>query len=206
VGSASPKEHLRLARRDVHRQHLLDAAERVFAERGYEGTRMQDVAAESGLSLATVYDLIRSKEDLYADIHRVRGRALLEQAMAASVGATSALDALLRGVGAYVEFLAGHPDYLRIELRESQPWALSPRFISEEQAAQWHTGLHLAIAAFRAAIDEGSVIGEDPEILARLMIAAHQVYLGAWIEAGRVEPAAALIRRMQLHVRRAFGC
>ena len=205
MGNPSPKENVKQARRDMNRQHVFDGAERVFAEHGYERTRMQDVAAESGLSLATVYDLIRSKEELYAEIHRVRGGALLERAMASSAGATSAFDAVLRGVRAYVEFLVEHPDYLRIELRESQPWALSPRFTTEEQGAQWQRGLILAEAAFRAAIAEGSVIPEAPEVLARLMIAAHQVYLGAWVDAGMTEPTSALIARMQLHVKRAFG-
>lgn len=203
--SLSPRENLKQARRDVHRQHLLEAAERVFAERGYDGARMQDVAEQTGLSLATVYALISGKEELYAEIHRARGRALLLRAQQATVGCESALQSLLQGVGVYIEFLTEHPDYLRILLRESQPWALEPRYISAEQERQWREGLELTAAVFRAAIAEGSIVDEDPVLLARLMIAAHQVYLVQWIEAGMTEPAAALVARTQGHVRRAFG-
>lgn len=202
---ASPKLTAREARRDVHRRLLLDAAERVFAEHGYEGTKMQDVAQEAGLALATVYGLVGGKEELYAEVHRTRGEALLEHAVAGTVGARSAWDGLLDGVRAYAEFLVGHPDYLRLHLQESQPWALSPRFTSAEQGALWQKGLKLSVAVFAAAIAEGAVIDEDPRVLARLMIAAHQVFLGEWVDGGMTEPREALIARMQAHVERAFG-
>jgi hypothetical protein len=57
---------------------------------------------------------------------------------------------------------------------------------------------------FRAGIAEGSIVDEDPERLARLMIAAHQVYLVEWVEAGMRRPAPELIAAMQEHLRRSF--
>ncbi len=205
MGTLNPKQSIRHARRNIHLQHLLEAAERVFAARGYAGTHMQEVASEAGLALATVYDLVDSKEDLYAEIHRLRGSALLEQAARSAQGATGALDALLRGVAAYGEFLVEHSDYLKILLRESQPWALTPQFPSKEQGRQWREGLELTVAMFDAAIRERSLVAEKPELLARLMIAAHQVYLGCWVDGGMSEPPAELIARMQEHVTRVFG-
>ncbi len=201
----SGREQLRQARRDVSLQHLLQVAERVFAERGYEDARMQDVAREAGLALATVYDLVPSKDDLYAAIFKGRGSELLTRVAAARAEARSARDLLLSGVRSYVEFLCEHPDYLRIQLRERQPWALSPRFHAEEQRRLWQQGLALTAAVFRAAIDEGTLLPEDPETLARLMIAAHQVYLARWVEQGMTEPVPLLVERMQQHLLRAFG-
>ena len=200
-----PRERLRAARRDIGRSHLVEAAERVFAERGYEGARMQDIAAEAGLALATVYGLFDGKEQLYAEVHRVRGQALLQRAAQATVGARSAWDALLASVCAYAEHLVEHPDYLRLHLRESQPWALSPRFSSDTQNALWREGLELTVVAFAAALAEGSVVDGPPELHARLMIAAHQVFLGEWVENGMREQKAELVRRMQAYVERAFG-
>ena len=201
----SPKQVGRQARRDVHRQHLVEAAERVFAERGYERTRMQDVAAGAGLALATVYGIVGGKEELYSEVHRARGRALLERAMVATVGAGSAFEAILAGVRGYAEYLLANPDYLRLHLQESQPWALAPRFTSAEQGRLWKEGLELTIGMFQAAIAEGSVVGENPTLLARLMIAAHQVFLGEWVAEDMKEPPAAVITRMQAHLERAFG-
>jgi AcrR family transcriptional regulator len=212
VSSASPaaaprrgRAALKAARRDMERAHLLEAAEQVFARHGYEGARMQDIAAQAGLALATVYGLCQGKEELYAEIHRVRGRALLERAAVASAGAGSAWDALQAGVRAYAEHLAAHPEYLKLHLLESQPWALRPRFTSRTQDALWREGLELTVAAFRAAIDEGSVVDGSPELHARLMIAAHQVFLGEWMEEGMRERPASLVERMQAYVERAFA-
>ncbi len=43
---------------------LLDAAARVFARQGYEGTKIMDVVREAGLSTGAVYGRFRSKNDL----------------------------------------------------------------------------------------------------------------------------------------------
>jgi AcrR family transcriptional regulator len=193
------------AKRALYRKLILEAAERVFAQRGYAGAKMSDVAAESGLALATVYATIAGKEELYAAIHETRGRALLERAREASSGARSAFDAILKGVETYVGFLAEHRDYLRVHLNEAQPWALDPKFICNEQKRQWKQGLELSTAVFAGAIGEGSVIAGDPALHARLMIAAHQVFLVAWVEAGMKEPVSALVARMQDHVRRNYA-
>jgi AcrR family transcriptional regulator len=190
---------------DAQAQHVVETAERVFAERGYEGTRMADVADECGVALATLYKVARSKEELYAAVHRERGGAMLQAAMRATHGSGAAWQALLDGVRAYVEFLVAHPRYLVLHLQESQPWALEPRFITTQQTRLWQGGLELTANMFAAAIAEDAVVVEDPMLLARLMIAAHQVYLGEWVQKGMKEPPAELVARMQAHVERAFG-
>ena len=198
------KQSVKEARKDAHKQLLLEAAERVFARAGYERTRMQDVAAEAGLALATVYGIVDGKEELYAEVHRVRGQALLQRALEATQGAGSAWDGLTAGVRAYAEFLLERPDYLRLHLQESQPWAQGPRFTSDEQGRLWRVGHEMTVEVFRAAIAEGSVVDESPVLLARLMIAAHQVFLGQWVEEGMKEAPAALVQRMHAHLERAF--
>lgn len=49
---------------DPLRERLLDAAARVFAQKGYSGTRILDVVAEAGLSTGAVYGRFESKNDL----------------------------------------------------------------------------------------------------------------------------------------------
>jgi AcrR family transcriptional regulator len=49
---------------DAIRQQLLDAAAEVFAEEGYEGTRIQEVVRRAGLSTGAVYGRFRSKDEL----------------------------------------------------------------------------------------------------------------------------------------------
>ncbi len=49
---------------DQLREALLDAAARVVARRGYDGTRLADVVGEAGLSTGAVYGRFRSKHEL----------------------------------------------------------------------------------------------------------------------------------------------
>jgi TetR/AcrR family transcriptional regulator len=193
------------AKREGQRARLMAGAERVFAHRGYEGAKMQEVADEAKLALATVYTIAGSKEELYAELHRVRGRALLEAAAAGTQGAGSAWSALRGGMRAYAEYLVANPSYLQLHLRENQPWALAPRFTTQTQGRLWQEGLELLVQAFIAAIAEGSIVDENPALLARLTIAAHQVFLGEWVGAGMKESPASLLARMEEHVERAFA-
>lgn len=193
------------ARKDLHRTLVIEAAERAFAQKGYDGTRMQDIANEAGLALATVYATVPSKEDIFAAIHELRGRALLARAAEAASSSRSAMEAILAGVESYVTFLAEHPSYLRIHLLESQPWALDPKFTCAEQRKQWREGLELSVMVFREGIRQGSVRDGDPEKYARLMIAGHQVFLAHWVEGAMKAPRADLIKEMKDFVARSFG-
>lgn len=44
---------------------ILDAARRLFLDQGYEGTRMEQIAAEAGVSKLTVYNHFGDKDDLF---------------------------------------------------------------------------------------------------------------------------------------------
>ena len=46
------------------RERILDAAERLFSERGFDGTSIRDVTADAGVNLAAVHYHFGSKEDL----------------------------------------------------------------------------------------------------------------------------------------------
>ena len=80
--------------RDPLRERLLDAAARVFAQKGYDGTRILDVVAEAGLSTGAVYGRFGSKNDLLREAvsSRSASRASGEVDRASKVA-----DLLLRG-------------------------------------------------------------------------------------------------------------
>ena len=64
------------------RERLLRAAADVFAERGYDGTRVADIAAAAGVSNGALYAHFGSKADLLVDALRTHGRRLLAEAFA----------------------------------------------------------------------------------------------------------------------------
>src|SRR5713101_5397859 len=76
----APRHEARQARTDVYRQHILGAAETVFADRGFEAAKVQDISRLAGLSMGTIYAIFPSKGDLFAAILEERGRELLQLA------------------------------------------------------------------------------------------------------------------------------
>jgi AcrR family transcriptional regulator len=53
------------ARSRATRERLLEAAEKVFAEKGYEGARMADIAEEAGCAVGSVYFRFKDKDALF---------------------------------------------------------------------------------------------------------------------------------------------
>jgi AcrR family transcriptional regulator len=65
------------------RERLLRAAAEVFAERGYDGTRVADIAAAAGVSNGALYTHFASKAELMVDALRTHGRRMLADLFAA---------------------------------------------------------------------------------------------------------------------------
>ncbi len=59
------------------RERLLRAAAEVFAQRGYDGTRVADIAAVAGVSNGALYAHFRSKAELLTGALHTHGRRLL---------------------------------------------------------------------------------------------------------------------------------
>ncbi len=65
------------------RERLLRAAAGVFAERGYDGTRVADIAAAAGVSNGAMYAHFGSKADLLVAALQAHGRRMLAEMFAA---------------------------------------------------------------------------------------------------------------------------
>ena len=65
------------------RERLLQAAAEVFAERGYDGTRVADIATAAGVSNGALYAHFASKAELLVAALHTHGRRLLSQMLAA---------------------------------------------------------------------------------------------------------------------------
>jgi AcrR family transcriptional regulator len=103
---------------------ILAAAARIFREKGYHGTSVQDIAESVGLLKGSLYHYIRSKEELLA---RLFDGALddtvreLEAIAARDVNATERLRDMVK---AYVRAVTANLDAVGLYLRE---WRALPQ-------------------------------------------------------------------------------
>jgi len=112
----------RNAKTSMYRSLIIDAAERLFASRGYEGTRMQDVATDSGISLGTLYSVFDGKSDIYEAVQDERLGQLFLLAGRTMASDDKAAERLMRGNRVFIRWLTEHPDFLRIHLNNSGAW------------------------------------------------------------------------------------
>lgn len=90
--------------RDVRWAELLEVAIQVFAERGYEGASLQDIADRLGMLKGSLYYYIRTKEDLLFEVIKSAHSAGLAVAEGAANTPGDPLERLERTIIAHVEY------------------------------------------------------------------------------------------------------
>ncbi len=93
------------------RSAIVDAAERVFAERGFGTASMDEVAVEAEFSKGLLYKYFESKEDLYEAVSLRAHRLLLQWVKEADTAHASGLDRAVAVGEAYIRFAREHPAY-----------------------------------------------------------------------------------------------
>jgi AcrR family transcriptional regulator len=94
----------RMPRAERERQ-MIEVAEQVFSARGYAAASMDEIAELVGVSKPMLYEYFNSKEGLLLACIRQSRAVLREVTEQATVGATSAEDALRRGLLAFFVFI-----------------------------------------------------------------------------------------------------
>lgn len=104
----------------VTRQRILDAAARIFRERGYAATTLADIAEAAGLRTASLYYYFGSKEELVEEVLRI-GTTLVFDAVREAVAAlppdTSFRDRLTAVIGTHLDSLLRLTDYTSADIR-----------------------------------------------------------------------------------------
>jgi AcrR family transcriptional regulator len=96
--------------RAVREQQMLDAAVRIFGQRGYMAASMDDIAELAGVSKPLVYLYLNSKDDLFSAVIRREAAALTEAVRAAVRLEEPADRRLWDGLLAFFTHTARHPD------------------------------------------------------------------------------------------------
>lgn len=141
------------------RAAILGAAEACFADRGYDGASMQEIATAAGVSRGMPTYAFGSKRQLYEAVLQralAEPRALAREVADAAEGADPT-EALRKGIDGYIDFLAQHPTYVRLLERA----ALDDNSQSGE-APQSVEGLTDALAAVTELLQAAGLRAIDP--------------------------------------------
>jgi TetR/AcrR family fatty acid metabolism transcriptional regulator len=175
--------------REHKRGVILRAAVEVFAERGYFGARMRDVADRAGVADGTLYLYFEGKEHLLVSLLEEHTRAFLSRARQEADGFSDPRDKLRSVVERHLRSLENDRALARvfqIELRHSRRFL---RQVARGQVAEY-------LQLLREIIEQGAASGRfradvPAEVAARAVFGAVDELITAWVLASRPRPLAA---------------
>ena len=103
------------------RQQLLDIGRRLFAERGFEGTSIEEIAAQAGVSKPVVYEHFGGKEGLYAVVVDREVERLLAMATTLLLDGDNTQEKYEAAAVALLRYIDENADGFRILVRDSNP-------------------------------------------------------------------------------------
>jgi len=120
-------------------QALLDAALSEFAEHGFEGGRVDRIAAQAGVNKQLVYHYFGNKDELYRAVLESVYRQIREREQELHLGDAEPEEAMRRLVGFSFDYLAENPQFIALVNDENR---LAARHLkASEQVAAMHSPL-----------------------------------------------------------------
>jgi TetR/AcrR family transcriptional regulator len=100
------------------RDRVLQVAQALFAERGYRGASLRDIAKKIGIKAPSLLHHFPSKQQLYLAVLDKMFASLEDAANAIAWGRESRQERMRQAVGDAIDFIASHPDFVRIMWKE----------------------------------------------------------------------------------------
>lgn len=185
---------------------VLEAAEGVFAARGFQGANMEEIAKQAELSVGSLYNLFPGKEALFAAVIERRQEEFLAGAEAAIAGESAALGKLERLVAFAFTYFERHEHVFQLYLSATSGFLWNVRRTLGEGAFQ----RQLRFVEFVGAICRQGMAREewpraDAVTLAWALSALLNAFLTRWVTTDPRAPLPTRVREAQLMVRRLVG-
>ncbi len=139
---------------------ILDAAELVFSEKGYDRTSMDDIARTASLSRALLYVYFKDKAAIQRGIMLRAGQSLVERFENTLSTADTGL-AQIRAMGdAYYRFYREEPDYFSALTKASTAMAEAEQEQASEMMCSRNELMQLMEAAIHKGLEDGTMSRE----------------------------------------------
>ncbi len=175
--------------REWHRRLMLEAAERIFSNKGYHAATMQEIAGEAEFSVGAMYNMFENKEDLYHKLIEMRFEEYLgqiEERLKSEEGSRAKIEAV---VATKLGFFETHKQFFRIFSNfSSQGHEERPGPLSREYAEKLKEYENRLADIFSQGVAEGVFIGKDPWLAVWCMEGITNAIIGRWVRTGEERP------------------
>lgn len=157
----------KLERGEATRQELVEAATRLFAERGYEDTSIDAVLRETGVSRGALYHHFAGKEALFEAVLEAVERDVAQAVLDSVADITDPVEALRHGTKAWLD-LTDDPVVRQVSLIDA------PAVVGWEKwrGIDERHGFGLMKHALESLAEAGHVRPELVDVLAHMLLAA----------------------------------
>jgi TetR/AcrR family transcriptional regulator len=199
--ASSPREARRRQHRELSRMQILDAAEDVFARKGFHDATVKEIAATAEFSVGGVYSFFAEKDDLFVGVYLRRGAEFME-GMRATLATSDAPAPRMHALADFqVRFFRDHPSFGKLFLRSTGVTIGDLDSKIDRTAVDNYTeAMNLQAKLFRDGQDAGELRAGDPEVLAMLFSGIVSAYQASdpLVVGGDVAPRPAGGERMPL--------
>ena len=178
---------------------MVGISARLFAERGYRNTSIDDLVEATGLQRGGLYHYIDSKQHLLLLTHEELIEPLLVRAEAIAASELVPEERLRELLRAWVAQVASHRDHMIVFNEERRLIEADPAWREVREARERFE--HVLDEVLRAGVADGSFAVDDVGI-ARMSILGIVNHMPQWLDPdGRLEPAAVADRCADLLLR-----
>ena len=174
---------------DARRALIVDAAGRLFGERGFDGTRLDDVAAAAGVTKPIVYRHFETKQDLYLAL-LARHRDDLDSFQAAIPAEGTVSDRVRAVLEVWVTYVEAHAYAWRMLFRDTGGGPEIDAFRHEV-----HARARAVLVDLIGVLAEARIPPRERELLAELMSMGMASLVLWWLENPDI-PRSAMIDAM----------
>ena len=157
------------------REHIMDVAEKLFAENGYDATSTRKIASEANVNSAMIAYYFGSKEELYKSIILRRIISLKSDKNITENKETSVLDKILYIADLYVEIFFNNRTFHKIMFREMGMTRKSE--VMSIVKDRWRNNFGLIIDLIEKGIKMKEIKKVDPELFVMTLMAIPRTYV-----------------------------
>lgn len=156
----SPLKSRREQEKQARYESILDAAELVFSEKGYERTSMDDIARTANLSRALLYVYFKDKAAIQRGIMLRAGEGLRQRFEEACNDTDTGLEQVSAIGRAYYRFYLEEPDYFSALTQAATAMQEADDDQSEQMSCCKSETMKLMVQAIQTGLEDGTLCRE----------------------------------------------
>ena len=172
-------------------ERIFEAALKVFASKGRDGARMQEIADEAGLNKAMLHYYFQNKERLYEEVFAYVFRQFMAS-FGEGLRAKTTFEATLRAfIDGYIDFIRDHQDAMRLMVGENLAGgSLVGRHLQRAARTSEAAPPRLLVERIAEAVARGEIRPVDPDQTVLTVISGCLFFFVAFPTVRLMHPAA----------------